>query len=79
VTTLQLDENLLVTSRNDGWVRLFEMKTGRCVMDLTEPAESVCSVGYVGSVCAVMHRRARKTVVEVWSHDPPEVELERAL
>ena len=48
-------------------------------MDLTRPAESVCRVGYVGSVYAVMCRRVRETVVEFWSHDLPEVELERAL
>jgi F-box and WD-40 domain protein CDC4 len=78
VTTLQFDENFLVTGGNDGRVRLFETKTGRYVMDLTDPAESVCKVGYVGNVCAVMCRRAKKTV-EFWSHDPPEVELERAL
>jgi hypothetical protein len=35
----------------------------------------VCKVGYVGNVCAIMCRRARKTVVEVWSHDPPEVAI----
>jgi F-box and WD-40 domain protein CDC4 len=78
VTTLQFDENFLVTGGNDGRVRLFETKTGRYVRDLTEPAESVCKVGYVGNVCAIMCRRARKTVVEVWSHDPPEVALEGA-
>jgi hypothetical protein len=69
VTTLRFDENLLVTSGNDGRVRLFETKTGRYVMDLTELAESVCA-----GICM----RAGKTVVEVWSHAPPGVELERA-
>jgi F-box and WD-40 domain protein CDC4 len=78
VTTLQFDENFLVTGGNDGRVRLFETKTGKYVRDLTELAESVCKVGYVGNVCAIVCRRARKTVMEVWSHDPPEVELERA-
>jgi F-box and WD-40 domain protein CDC4 len=78
VTTLQFDENFLVTGGNDGRVRLFETKTGRYVRDLTEPAESVCKVGYVGNVCAIMCRRARKMVVEVWNHNSPEVELERA-
>ena len=77
VTTLQFDENFLVTGGNDGRVRLFETKTGRYIRDLTEPAESVWKVGYVGNVCAIMCKRARKTVMEIWSHDPPEVELER--
>ena len=77
VTTLQFDENFLVTGGNDGRVRLFETKTGKYIRDLTEPAESVWKVGYVGNVCAIMCKRARKTVVEVWSHDAPEVGLER--
>lgn len=77
VTTLQFDENFLVTGGNDGRVRLFETKTGKYIRDLTEPAESVWKVGYVGNICAIMCKRARKTVMEVWSHDPPEVELER--
>lgn len=77
VTTLQFDENFLVTGGNDGRVRLFETKTGRYIRDLAEPAESVWKVGYVGNVCAIMCKRARKTVMEIWSHDPPEVELER--
>lgn len=78
VTTLQFDENFLVTGGNDGRVRLFETKTGRYVRDLSGPAESVWKVGYVGNVCAIMCKRARKTVMEIWSHDPPEVELEKA-
>ena len=78
VTTLQFDENFLVTGGNDGRVRLFETKTGKYVRDLTEPAESIWKVGYVGNVCAIMCKRARNLVMEVWSHDPPDVELERA-
>ncbi|KAF9647178.1 WD40 repeat-like protein [Thelephora ganbajun] len=77
VTTLQFDENFLVTGGNDGRVRLFETKTGKYFRDLTEPAESVWKVGYAGNVCAIMCKRARKTVMEVWSYDPPEVELEK--
>jgi hypothetical protein len=78
MTTLQFNENFLITGRNNGWVRLFKTEMGRYVRDLTELVESVCKVGCVGNVHAVMCRRARKTVEEVWSHDPPEVKLERA-
>ena len=77
VATLQFDENFLVTGGNDGRVRLFETKTGRYIRDLTEPAESVWKVGYVGNVCAIMCKRAGRTVMEIWNHDPPVVELER--
>ena len=78
VTTLQFDENFLVTGGNDGRVRLFETKTGKYIRDLAEPSESVWKVGYVGNTCAIMCKKARKTVIEVWSHDPPEVGLEMA-
>ena len=63
---------------NNGWVRLFETKTGRYVRDLVELVESVCKVRYVGNISAVMCRRVRETVVEVWSRNLAEVKLERA-
>ena len=78
MTTLQFNENFLVMGGNNGWVRLFETKTGRYVRDLVELVESVCKVRYVGNICVVMCRRVRETVVEVWSCDLAEVKLERA-
>jgi F-box and WD-40 domain protein CDC4 len=78
VATLQFDKDFLVTGGNDGRVRLFETNSGRYVRDLTEPAESIWKVGYVGNVCAIMCKRAGRTVMEIWSHDPPVVELEKA-
>ena len=53
-------------------------QTGRYVRDLVELVESVCKVRYVGNICAVMCRRVRETVAEVWSRNLAEVKLERA-
>ncbi|KDQ61948.1 hypothetical protein JAAARDRAFT_31437 [Jaapia argillacea MUCL 33604] len=72
VTSLQFDEHLLVTGGNDGRVRLFETKTGRYIRELSEPCESVWKVAYRKDVCAIMCKRAGKTVMEIWSFRPRE-------
>ncbi|KAL6308815.1 WD40-repeat-containing domain protein [Sparassis latifolia] len=73
VTGLQLDERFLVTSGNDGRVRLFQFGAGgRCeyVRELSEPSESVWKVAYTRETCAIMCKRAGKTVMEIWSFKP---------
>jgi F-box and WD-40 domain protein CDC4 len=67
VTSLQFDEHFLVTGGNDGRVRLFETRTGQYVRELSEPCECVWKVVYRGATCAVMCKRAGKTVMEIWS------------
>jgi F-box and WD-40 domain protein CDC4 len=56
-----------VTGGNDGRVRLFETETGNYVRDLSEPGESVWKVVFGRDVCAVMCKRAGKSVTEIWS------------
>lgn len=74
VTSLQLDDRFLVTAGNDGRVRLFafDQQSGLChyVREISEPSESVWKVGFVRGTCAVMCRRAGKTVMEVWRFRP---------
>jgi F-box and WD-40 domain protein CDC4 len=70
VTSLQFDQRFLVTGGNDGRVRLFETKTGAYVRELTEPCESVWKVIYRKDTCAIMCKRAGKTVMEIWSYKP---------
>ncbi|TFK37424.1 WD40-repeat-containing domain protein [Crucibulum laeve] len=70
VTSLQFDKNFLVTGGNDGRVRLYEIETAAYIRDLSEPSESVWKVGYSKDICAVMCRRAGKTVMEIWSMRP---------
>jgi WD40 repeat protein len=75
VTSLQCDPRFLVTGGNDGRARLFEMETGRYVRELSERSESVWKVVHRGDVCAVMCKRAGKTVMEIWNfgaHGPIE-------
>ncbi|KAF9465645.1 hypothetical protein BDZ94DRAFT_1214514 [Collybia nuda] len=74
VTALQRHGDVLVTGGNDGRVRVWEAGPGagevggRFVRDMWE-GECVWKVAVArgGGVCAVMGRRAGKTVMEVWS------------
>ncbi|KAF9444935.1 WD40 repeat-like protein [Macrolepiota fuliginosa MF-IS2] len=70
VTSLQFDKNFLVTGGNDGRVRLYETATGNFVRDLSDPSDTVWKVAYVKDICAIMCRRAGKTVMEIWSMKP---------
>ncbi|KAG2057636.1 WD40 repeat-like protein [Suillus hirtellus] len=72
VTSLQFDTNFLITGGNDGRVRVFETQTGAWVRDLSERCESVWKVLYKKGVCAVMCKRAGKTVMEIWTFKPKE-------
>ncbi|KAF8914274.1 WD40-repeat-containing domain protein [Gymnopilus junonius] len=70
VTTLQFDKDFLVTGGNDGRVRLYETQTGNFVREMSEPSQSVWQVAFIKDLCAVMCKRAGKTVVEIWSLRP---------
>ena len=72
VTSLQFNNNFLVTGGNDGRVRLFETQTGNHVRELSDPSESVWKVAYGKETCAVMCKRAGNTVMEIWSMKPKE-------
>ena len=67
VISLQFDKNFLVTGGNDGRVKLYETETGNYVRELNEPGECVWKVAFVNYTCAIMCKRAGKTVVEIWS------------
>lgn len=47
------------------------------VREMSEPSENVWKVGFVSGTCAVMCRRAGKTVMEIWRFRPRERERER--
>ncbi|KAH7919886.1 WD40 repeat-like protein [Leucogyrophana mollusca] len=72
VTSLQFDSRFLVTGGNDGRVRLYETQSGTYVRDLSEPCESVWKVACKGGTCAIMCKRAGKTVMEFWTFKPKE-------
>ncbi|KAI6113110.1 WD40-repeat-containing domain protein [Pisolithus sp. B1] len=72
VTSLQFDSNFLITAGNDGRVRVYETQSGAHVIDLSERSESVWKVACKHGTCAIMCRRAGKTVMEIWSFRPKE-------
>ncbi|KAG1735890.1 WD40-repeat-containing domain protein, partial [Suillus paluster] len=72
VTSLQFDANFLITGGNDGRVRVFETQSGGYVRDLSERCESVWKVAYKKGTCAIMCKRAGKTVMEIWTFKPKE-------
>ncbi|KAL4078694.1 WD40-repeat-containing domain protein [Scleroderma yunnanense] len=72
VTSLQFDSNFLITAGNDGRVRMYETQSGAHVTDLSERSESVWKVACKHGTCAIMCRRAGKTVMEIWSFRPRE-------
>ncbi|KAF8810501.1 WD40 repeat-like protein [Phlegmacium glaucopus] len=67
VISLQFDKDFLVTGGNDGRVKVFETQTGNFVRELGEPGECIWKVAFMKYTCAVMCKRAGKTVVEIWS------------
>lgn len=52
---------------------MFETSTGNYVRELSEASESVWKVAYRKDTCAVMCKRAGKTVMEIWSFKPTDV------
>ncbi|KAG6334263.1 hypothetical protein ID866_4820 [Astraeus odoratus] len=70
VTSLQFDSNFLITAGNDGRVKMYETHSGAHVTDLGERSESIWKVACKHGTCAIMCRRAGKTVMEVWSFRP---------
>ncbi len=80
VSGLQLDDRFLVTSGNDGRVRLYEFELAmapsafepqcRYVRDMCEPSESVWKVAYTRETCAILSKKAGKMVVEILSFKP---------
>ncbi|KXN90325.1 F-box/WD repeat-containing protein 7 [Leucoagaricus sp. SymC.cos] len=70
VTSLQFDQNFLVTGGNDGRTRLYDTTTGSYIRDLTDPSETVWKFAYLKDICAIMCRRAGRTIVEIWNMRP---------
>jgi F-box and WD-40 domain protein CDC4 len=68
VTSLQFDARFLVTGGNDGRVRLFETDTGNYIRELREPCDCIWKVVFRKATCAIMCKRAGKTVMEIWNY-----------
>jgi len=73
VTSLQFDHNFLVTGGNDGRTRIYETATGNYIRDLTDLSETVWKVAYLKDTCAIMCKRAGRTIVEIWNMRPKDL------
>lgn len=72
ITCLQFDDRFLITGGSDGHVKLFELKTGVLIRELTEPCEAVWRVCFREDKCVVMCKRGGRTVMEILSFRPSE-------
>lgn len=54
-----------VTGGNDGRVKLWDLRTGQFIRELSKPCEAVWRVTFLVDKCVVLAKRAGKTVMEV--------------
>jgi F-box and WD-40 domain protein CDC4 len=74
VTSLQFDDVRIVSGGSDGRVKIWSLKTGQLVRELSQPAESVWRVAFEEEKCVIMASRANRTVMEasvLWRLDMP--------
>ena len=71
VTSLQFDESRIVSGGSDGRVKIWDLRTGQLVRELSQPAEAVWRVAFEDEKAVIMASRANRTVMEVWSFSPP--------
>ena len=71
VTSLQFDDDRIVSGGSDGRVKVWDTKTGALVRELSQPAEAVWRVAFESEVAVVMASRGGRTIMEVWNFEPP--------
>lgn len=75
VTCLQFDDRFIVTGGNDGRIKLWDFKTGAYIRELAEGCEAVWRVTFRDDKCVILFRRQGKTIFEVRTFRPTEIEL----
>jgi F-box and WD-40 domain protein CDC4 len=75
VTSLQFDDRFILTGGNDGRVKLWDIKTGNFIRELSKPSEAVWRVNFKNDKCAVLCKRAGKTVLELLSFVPEDFSI----
>jgi F-box and WD-40 domain protein CDC4 len=68
VTSLQFDDSRVVSGGSDGRVKVWDLKTGQLVRELTAPADAVWRVAFEEEKCVVMASRSGRTIMEVRSN-----------
>jgi len=61
-----------VSGGSDGRVKIWSLKTGQLVRELSQPAEAVWRVAFEEEKAVIMASRSNRTVMEVWSFAPPD-------
>lgn len=74
VTSLQFDENRIVCGGSDGRVKIWDVKTGQLIRELSQPDEAVWRVAFEEERSVVLASRQGRTVMEVWDFSPPEAD-----
>lgn len=70
VTCLQFDDRFIVSGGNDGRVKLWDVRTGAFIRELSKPGDAVWRVAFRDDRCVVLCQRGGKTVLEVLSFKP---------
>jgi F-box and WD-40 domain protein CDC4 len=65
VTSLQFDENRILSGGSDGRVKVWSVETGQLVRELSQPAEAVWRVAFEEEKAVIMASRSNRTVMEV--------------
>jgi len=71
VTSLQFDDSRIVSGGSDGRVKVWDLRTGLLVRELSTPAEAVWRVAFEDEKAVILASRAGRTIMEVFSFSPP--------
>ena len=72
VTSLQFDDSRIVSGGSDGRVKIWDLRTGTLIRELSQPAEAVWRVAFEEERSVVLASRQGRTVMEVWDFAPPD-------
>ena len=65
VTSLQFDDQRIVSGGSDGRVKVWDLRTGTLVRELSTPAEAVWRVAFEDEKAVILASRAGRTIMEV--------------